>query len=445
MNYEESVCYIHSSNKFGMVLGLESISELLNRLGNPQRRLEFIHIAGTNGKGSTAAFIAKILQESGYCTGLYTSPFLEVFNERIRINFDNIPDDDLAEVTTKVKFVCDSMIDDGLPHPTEFEIVTAIAFCYFCMKNVDVVVLEVGLGGRYDATNVIEKSLVSVITSISMDHTQVLGDTIEKIAYEKAGIVKQGGVTFLYDQCENVKKVIGDICNEKENKLIVSDFSDVVVEKYNLNNQVFSFSDYLGNERKCYKIRLLGEHQIKNCILACNIAFFLMNNSRLVKISEENIRNGILNTKWAGRFEIISEKPLQIVDGAHNLDSAKMLSNEIDRLLDGYDKTLVIGVLEDKDVDGIVKALVPKFDRVVVTLPDSPRSMSVEDLSIRVGVYSEDIVCIEDPEEAIRFAIENVNKIKNSNKKGKFAIVSAGSLYLIGKIRMANKMAKKGV
>lgn len=325
----------------------------------------------------------------------------------------NISDEDLAIMTTKVKRIVDEMVKDGYAHPTEFEIVTAISFCYFYEKNVDIVVLEVGLGGRYDATNIINKSIVSVITSISKDHVQILGNSIEEIAYEKAGIIKDNGVTFLYEQEESVMDVVKNVCIEKNNKFIISNFDSIAIEKSNLNNQVYSFRDFMGDKRLDYKIRLLGKHQIKNSVLACNVAIYLMNNSKFTNITEDSIKLGILNTKWGGRLEIISEKPFHIIDGAHNLDSAKVLSKEIDILLQDYDKTLVIGVLKDKDVDGIIKELVPKFDRVIITLPDNPRAMPVEELSYRVGMYVDDIICIEDSKQAVKYAVENIEKIRH--------------------------------
>src|SRR3712207_1673115 len=208
MNYNEALAYIHGVEKFGMVLGLDTIRNLLNRLGNPQNRLKFVHIAGTNGKGSTSAFVSNTLVKAGYRTGLYTSPFLERFNERIKIDGIDIGDQELAECVMEVKKKIDEMLEDGLNHPTEFEIITALAFYYFDKMDVDIVVLEVGLGGRYDATNVIDSVLVSAIASISKDHTKVLGDDIESIAKEKAGIIKKGSHVILYGQDKIVEDVI---------------------------------------------------------------------------------------------------------------------------------------------------------------------------------------------------------------------------------------------
>lgn len=460
MNYTEALNYIHSVDKFGMILGLDSIRELLKRLENPQEKLNIIHIAGTNGKGSTASFISNILVESGYKTGLYTSPFLERFNERIRLNGEEIDDQKLADCVAKVKEKAEEMAEEGLQHPTEFEIVTATAFLFYFEEKVDALVLEVGLGGRFDATNVIEKSVLSLIASISRDHIGILGDTVEKIAFEKAGIIKNNGTVILYGQEKSVEDVIKEVCEEKEAHLLKTDNDSIVVKKSNLNNQVFDCIDYLGNKHEDIKIRLIGEHQTKNALLAIDAAIYLRENGIFEKITEETMREGLLKTKWAGRLEVISEKPLFIIDGAHNIDAANLLSKEIEKHFDeSWDKTLILGVLADKEVDAIIKTLAPKFDRVVITLPDSPRSMAVEELAYRTGMYCDDIICIENIDEAVEYTYEKIEEIskeekrkinegsrKKSSKKSsgkinkkeqakKKVIFAAGSLYLVGHIR----------
>ncbi|MEG0250541.1 MAG: folylpolyglutamate synthase/dihydrofolate synthase family protein [Peptostreptococcus sp.] len=459
MNYTEAINYIHGVDRFGMILGLDSIRELLRRLDNPQDNLNIIHIAGTNGKGSTASFISSVLVESGYKTGLYTSPFLERFNERIRIDGEEIKDEDLAECVSEVREKVDEMLEDGCNHPTEFEIVTATAFYFYNREKVDALVLEVGLGGRFDATNVIEKSLLSVIASISKDHIGVLGDTVEKIAFEKAGIIKENGQVILYGQEKNIEEVIKNIANERNANVIVTDNNKIEIKKSNLNNQVFSFTDYLGNNFEDIKIRMIGEHQIRNAVLAVNTISYLREHSIFSNITDESLRKGLLDTRWAGRLELISEKPVFVIDGAHNVEAAQLLADEIDRLFDEeWDKTLILGVLADKEVDAIVKILVPKFDRVVITLPDNPRAMKVDELAYRVGMYCDDIVCIENVDSAVQHSLDKIVSLSNEektntklkakkkgSKKGskeaknikakKKAIFAAGSLYLVGHIR----------
>lgn len=465
MNYTEALEYIHGVDKFGMRLGLDSIRELLRRLGNPEKNLNIIHISGTNGKGSTASFVSSVLVESGYKTGLYTSPFLERFNERIRLNGEEIDDQRLVDCVEKVKEKAEEIAKEGLQHPTEFEIVTATAFYFYNEEKVDVLVLEVGLGGKFDATNVVDKTIVSLIASISKDHTKVLGDTLEEIAYEKAGIIKDEGKVFLYGQEESVEKVIEEVCLKKNADLIKTDNVSIKIKKANLNNQIFDCIDYLGNKHEDIKIRMLGEHQVKNALLAINALIYLKENNIFNRITEQSMREGLLKTKWAGRMEIVSEKPLFIIDGAHNIDAAQLLSKEIDKHFDEeWDKTLILGMLEDKDVDSIVKILVPKFNRTIITLPDNPRAMEVVDLAFRVGMYSDDIICIENIDESVEYAyslieqlsteekkINNEKKRKKSSKKKvakkenkvkKKVIVAAGSLYLVGNIRSYIKSKK---
>ena len=447
MNYSEALEFIHGVEKFGMVLGLDSIRSLLDRLDRPQDRLKFIHISGTNGKGSTATFISNILIEAGYNVGLYTSPFLEVFNERIRLNGQNIGDQDLADSVELVKEACQKMVE-------------ATAFVYYANKEVDYVVLEVGLGGRYDATNVIDQSLVSAIASISLDHTMVLGDTVDKVAYEKAGIIKKNGQVIMYEQGPEATGVVEEVCQEEGAGLIISKNSSIDIKKSNLNNQVFDAVDYLGNKYEDLKIRMIGRHQTKNALLALNIAVYLKEAMLADRISEEAIYSGLLKSKWPGRMEILKDSPLFMIDGAHNLDGAQSLVGEIDRLLgDEWDKTLILGLLADKDVDGIVKLLVPRFDRVIVTLPNNPRAMPVEELAYRVGMYCQDIICIENIDQAIDYSFDLVDRLtrdekarmhesekmskksksrqkKVTNEKPKKkAIIGAGSLFLVGDIR----------
>ena len=215
MDYDQAIEYIHSTFKFGVKLGLENIKALLDLMDNPHKKLKYVHVAGTNGKGSTVAFISSILIESGYRVGIYTSPYIQRFTERIRVNTDEISKQDLARITSFVRDKVESMVSMGLNHPTEFEIVTAIAFQYFFEKGCDIVVLEVGLGGRFDSTNVIDNPLVSVITTISYDHMDILGDTLSKIAFEKAGIIKDGTHVVLYPQSKDAERVLEEICREK--------------------------------------------------------------------------------------------------------------------------------------------------------------------------------------------------------------------------------------
>lgn len=425
MNYNEALQFIHESHKFGMRLGLDNIKKLLELLGNPQNNLKIIHVAGTNGKGSTCSFISSILKESGYKVGLYTSPFLETFTERIRVNGENIREEEVGKIVSLIKEKIEIMVSEGYSYPTEFEIVTAMAFYYYNQEKVDFVALEVGLGGRYDATNVIDKPVVSAITSISLDHTGILGDTLAKIAFEKGGIIKEDCPTIVYPQQEEASEVIKNICAEKKSKYIECDFKNIEIKSSNINSQIYN-CNINGKELRDLEIKLIGDHQIKNSILALNVIEYL-NDIKITNISEENIRKGLLETKWPGRIEKISENPMFIIDGAHNEEGAKSLANSIDKYFENKNKILVIGMLEDKDIDSVLDLLIPKFNKVITTTPDNPRAIDANKLKEKIERYNIEVTCKPNIKEAVDYALEISNKDD--------VIISAGSLYMIGNVR----------
>ncbi|WP_270659012.1 bifunctional folylpolyglutamate synthase/dihydrofolate synthase [Paraclostridium bifermentans] len=425
MNYNEALQFIHESHKFGMRLGLDNIKKLLELLGDPQNNLKIIHVAGTNGKGSTCSFISSILKESGYKVGLYTSPFLETFTERIRVNGENIREEEVGKIVSLIKEKIEIMVSEGYSYPTEFEIVTAMAFYYYNQEKVDFVALEVGLGGRYDATNVIDKPVVSAITSISLDHTGILGDTLAKIAFEKGGIIKEDCPTIVYPQQEEASEVIKNICAEKKSKYIECDFKNIEIKSSNINSQIYN-CNINGKELRDLEIKLIGDHQIKNSILALNVIEYL-NDIKITNISEENIRKGLLETKWPGRIEKISENPMFIIDGAHNEEGAKSLANSIDKYFENKNKILVIGMLEDKDIDSVLDLLIPKFNNVITTTPDNPRAIDANKLKEKIERYNIEVTCKPNIKEAVDYALEISNKDD--------VIISAGSLYMIGNVR----------
>ncbi|MDN5317437.1 MAG: dihydrofolate synthase / folylpolyglutamate synthase, partial [Thermoanaerobacterium sp.] len=377
MNYQDAIDYIHNTHKFGMKLGLDNIKRLLIHMGNPQNNLKFIHVAGTNGKGSTCAFINSILFEAGFKVGLYTSPYLEEFEERMRINNQNIPKDKLIYYVEYIKPIIEKMVDEGYNHPTEFEIITAIAFKYFCDENVDFVVLEVGLGGRFDATNVIDSSLVSVITTIDYDHMDKLGDTLEKIAFEKAGIIKENGTVVSFYQKDEALKVIEEVSRLKNASLSVMDINDVKIKESNSNHQVFDYKNY-----KNLKISIIGKHQIYNASLAVMAVEKLKQYG--INISEDVIKRGLINAKWPGRIEVISKSPLIVIDGAHNPQGMAALKEALN--LFTYNRLiLVIGMLKDKDTDSMLKLIVPEADLIITTKPISDRAYTAEELSQKIA------------------------------------------------------------
>ena len=425
MNYQEALKFIEESHKFGMRLGLENSFKLLDLLGNPQDKLKIVHVAGTNGKGSVCSFIANTLKEQGYKVGLYTSPYLETFTERIRLNGENIPEEDVARIVTLMKDKIEDMVKEGYAYPTEFEIETAMAFYYYCEQNADYVVLEVGLGGRYDATNVVKSPLVSVIVSLSLDHIGVLGDTLGKIAYEKAGIIKENSIAVVYKQKEEAEEVIKDVCKEKNTKYIEANFEDMKIKKSDIYSQVFDCT-ILGERMEDMEISLIGEHQVNNAILALTV-IKVLRDERQVEISEEATRRGFLNTKWPGRIEKIKDNPVFIIDGAHNEDGAKSLSKALDKHFKGKKMTLLIGMLKDKDIDGVLELLMDKFDKVITTTPDNDRAISAEELQDKIKKYIDDVIAIPNIEDAVKYTLDNA--------KEDDIIISAGSLYMIGHIR----------
>ena len=425
LNYQEALKFIEESHKFGMRLGLENSLKLLELLGNPQDKVKVIHVAGTNGKGSVCSFIANSLKEEGYKVGLYTSPYLETFTERIRINGENIPEEDVARIVTLMKDKIEQMVEEGFAYPTEFEIETAMAFYYYWEQKVDYVALEVGLGGRYDATNVVKESVASVIVSLSLDHIGVLGDNLAKIAYEKAGIVKPNGLTVSYKQKDEAAQVIKDICKELNSEYVEVDFDSINVKKADVSSQIFDCV-IDGEAMNDVEIQLIGDHQVNNAVLALTVLKSIRD-KRGVKISNESIKRGFYGTKWPGRIEKIKDDPVFIIDGAHNEDGARSLTNALEKNFKGRKLTFLMGMLEDKDIDAVLELLMDKFEKVVTTTPDSDRAISAEELKGKIEKYGKEVVAIPKIEDAVKYVIDNAEKDE--------VIIAAGSLYMIGHVR----------
>lgn len=413
MNYEDSVKYIHSLLKFGMNLGLQRISALLNELGNPQEKLEFVHVAGTNGKGTTSTMLSSILCAAGKKTGLFTSPYVFDFCERIQINNKNIPHDDLSLVVEKVKNACDRLSAKGT-EPTEFEAITAAAMLYFYEQKCDAVVLEVGLGGRYDSTNIIPCPKAAVITSISLDHTKILGDTVEKIAAEKCGIIKNGGtVITTSEQNEKALSVIKDTVKEKNGRLLIGDVSAAEILSEDIFGTEISYNGLT------VKIPLVGRHQVENTVGVITAA-------RALGISDELIKKGIESTVIHARMEIISKSPVIMLDGGHNPECAAALENVLVRFAGDKNITVLIGMMADKDTKDYLAAILPHCKTAVFTKPSNPRAED-ENVLLREGkCFCRDVVSVKDPKDAYKKAGSLV-------KNGDMLLV-CGSFYLLSDI-----------
>ena len=433
MNYEEAVQYIHNTVKFGSKLGLTNITELLKRLGDPHRKFPSVHVAGTNGKGSVTSMTASILNQAGYKVGMFISPYLERFTERIQVNYEEIPGEELALLTEQVKEQVDAMVRDGHNHPTEFEIVTTLGFLWFARQKVDIAVVEVGLGGRLDSTNV-TNPLVSVITSISFDHLRVLGSTLSEIAFEKGGIIKPGVPVVSYPQQAEAEEVIKRLAEERS-CLYYGVLPEQIRESDTaLSIQHFDFT-FQGKTWKNIAVPLPGKHQLLNA--TCAVTAIQVLRERGFEISDDNLYSGLRQTRWPGRLELIVENPLMMLDGAHNPSGARALADALRLYFPNRQICLIFGMLRDKDINGVAGILCSMVDRVIVTRPDNHRSTSSEELAAIAGKYSSDVTISGNVQEAITMAVDwlqTEDDSKNDQSKEKVVIIS-GSLYLVGEAR----------
>lgn len=420
MNYQSAMDYIHSTQKFGSRLGLENVGLLLSLLGNPQEKLRFVHVAGTNGKGSTSSFISTILQTAGYKTGLFTSPSLHSYNERIRMNSHNITNEDMAVHVGIVKEKIDEMVANGSSSPTEFEIMTAVAFSYYAAQHCDIVVLEVGLGGLLDATNIIASPLVAVITQIDFDHMEYLGTTLGEIAANKAGIIKEGCQVVLYGQEEEAEAVIKAKCLETGSSLTIVDFSSAKVKSTDLDGQVF---DYEGYEN--IKIKLLGAHQIHNAIVALKCALALKKIG--FAIPDEVLYDGFAKTIWAGRMEVLQKNPVVLIDGAHNLNGVTALAEALKGLFPEQKLIFIMGVLADKEYHKMIEQIAPLAKRFITIAPDTSRALPAETLAEILKPYCSDAVAAGSVSDAVALALKGASADD--------VICGFGSLYYLAEVR----------
>ena len=421
MNYKETLEYIHTRSSAFCKPGLERIGILLDGLGHPERGLRFVHIAGTNGKGSTSSMLASVLGAAGYRVGLFTSPYIYRFNERMKVSGVDISDEELVRITEKVRPIADAMSDA----PTEFELITAIAFEYFSGQGCDVIVLEVGLGGRLDSTNVIENPLLSIITGISLDHTAILGNTVGAIAAEKAGIIKAGSPVLFGGEDADAERVIRERACECGSEFYKTDYSHLVLNSSSLSGTEFSY-----RERADMKISLLGLYQPRNAAIVLDAVDILR--SRGLSVPEEAVRTGLFSAGWPARFEIISKSPTVIFDGAHNAEGIEVAVRSIKHYFG--DKRVVIfsGVLADKEYEKIAGKIAEVADCAFTITPENPRALPSTDYALilkRYGVYA---TPCENIEEAVRLGILAASEKDTS-------LCCLGSLYTYGSVLDALK------
>ena len=451
---EEVQKFLKETEKLGSVLGLDSIRELMNELGNPQEMLSVIHVAGTNGKGSVCAMVSSILQEAGYRVGMYTSPAVFDRKEQYQVNGRPVSEREFAELITDIKRACGRMTEKGLRRPTLFEVETAAAFLYFYRQRCQAVLLETGMGGAMDATNIIRKPSVSVLTSISMDHMKFLGDSLEEIARTKAGIIKENGfAAAARPRDEGVRKVLEEVCEKKNAKLVYAEkekAENIHIENDRQEGQnihiendrqegqnflCFSYGSY-GNIR----LAMTGACQIENSICAIETAELLRKQGW--NIRNDQIRRGLRKARWEGRFTRLCQDPLLIIDGAHNEDAAKKLRETLKMGFTNYKIIYIIGVLEDKEYDKMLEIMMPLAWKVFTVTPNHPRALDGAVLAEQAeACFGEglagtkagpsDILCCGTVSEGVEKAFACARKAAGE----KVMILAFGSLSYLGEIR----------
>ncbi len=417
MTGENAINYIENSGWSTTRLGLGRTFELLKALGDPQESLKFVHVAGSNGKGSTCAFLESVLRRSGLKTGLYTTPFLTRFTEQIKVNNEEISLDALGDVTEEVKNAAEQMED----HPSRFELLTAAAFLYFKREKCDIVVLEVGMGGELDSTNVISAPEVAVITNIGLEHTEYLGNTLTEIAHTKGGIIKTGTTLVCYDGEEEVLSELSRICKERGVRQVKADFESIKLLKSSMKGQIFSYRG------KQYEISLLGAHQLKNAAVAIDTLNVLKEKGYCIQ--DDTIETGLKETKWPARLELLGERPVFLLDGGHNPQCAMALSDSLEIILGDKKAVFIIGVLADKDYESMIASVERFAGEFICVEPKNDRALSKEELRsflIKRGNCAQTAQTVEE-------AVDNA--IKKAGESG--YVVAFGSLYIAGFLREA--------
>jgi len=420
MKYTEAAEYMESLSAYGIVPGLGNITNLCEKLGNPQESLQFVHIAGTNGKGSVLAYVSTILKEAGYKVGRYVSPTIFEYRERIQINNRSITKKALCEYVARMKIICEELVKEGKPHPTPFEVETAMAFEYFKEQGCDIVVMETGMGGRQDATNIIENTLVAVLVSISMDHMQFLGKDLMSIAMEKAGIIKKGCCVVTSMQEQEVLQVIEKQAEEYQVPVIVAKENSAKRIRHGLEKQKFDYGQW-----KNLEITLAGKHQITNAILVLEVVEALKQKG--YTISEKALRIGLKETVWPGRFTLLSKKPYFVVDGAHNEDAARKLADSIEFYFTNKRIIYIMGILRDKEYEKIIDLTHGYAEQILaVATPNQARTLSAYELATEVAKVHKNVTAVDSLEEAVEMAYLLARK--------EDVIIAFGSLSFTGKL-----------
>lgn len=419
MSYEETLRYIHNVKWQGAKPGLSRTQRLLTSLGNPEKKLKFVHIAGTNGKGSTAAMMASVLRKAGYRTGLYTSPYIIRFNERMQVDGVHISDEELENMTNEIRPHADAMTDDP---PTEFELITALAMKYFLYKGCDIVVLEVGMGGELDSTNVIDTPEVAVITAIGLDHMTELGSTLTAIASAKAGIIKENSDVVVYGGEKDVEDVFEKICSTRHARLIRADFTRLRVQAFDLDAAHFDFEPY-----QHIRLPLVGTYQPFNAAVAVTALEVLRHKG--YQITDDNIITGLNQVYWPGRFEVLLHRPVFVLDGAHNPHGIEATSDSLKKHFAGKEIVFLIGVMADKDLSKMTGFIMPMAKAFVTVTPNNPRAMKAERLAEILSADGKPAKACASIPDGVREAI------RQAGEEG--IVVALGSLYFSGDIREA--------
>lgn len=422
MNYREAMEYIDDLQQYGSVLGLDGMRELCTRLGNPQDQLKFVHIAGTNGKGSVLAYVSTVLQTAGYKVGRYISPTIRDYRERFQVDGRMISQVGLCKYLELVKKAAEAMVSDGFAHPTPFEIETAVAFLFFLDKHCDIVVLETGLGGSLDATNIVNTTLVAVFASISMDHMGILGDSQQQIALAKAGIIKDKCYVISAKQTPEVMKVLRQAALLRKAKFFTADVGRAKNVRYGVTKQHFSYDKY-----KNLEITMLGQFQIENAVVAVEVLMALDKSG--YPVPEDKLRKGMSETKWRGRFDVIGKKPLFIADGAHNEDASIKLAQSIRFYFTNKRIIYIMGVLKDKEYDKVIRNTYDLAEHIItVTPPVRERALHAYDLAQAVREYHGSVTVADSVQEAVEIAYLLAGLDKDT------VIIAFGSLSYLGEL-----------